>query len=104
MTQVPPSSSTRSWWRRIASRSSVMLKANITLRPVRWAWRSIAAHHRAGARVERAGRAVGLQLVVLDEVDAGLAEAGDELGRRLGVEPDARLDDGPDQRAARARR
>ena len=104
ITQVPPSASTRSWRRRISSRSPVRLKANITFLPVRSAWPSIAAHHRAGALVERAGRAVGLQLVVLDEVDAGVAELGDERRRRLGVEPDARLDDGADQRAAVRRR
>ena len=44
------------------------------------------AHHGAGARVEGAGRAIGLELVVLDEVDAGLAEAGDELAGAAGVD------------------
>lgn len=56
------------------------------------------AHHRAGAGLERAGGAVGLQLVVLDEVDAGLAEGGDQGGGLPGIEADAGLDDGADQR------
>ena len=58
------------------------------------------AHHRAGALLERAGRAVALQLVVLDEVEPGGGELGDQRGGRLGVEADRRLDDGADQRPA----
>ena len=58
------------------------------------------AHHGSYALVERAVRAVRLQLVVLDEVDPGLAEVLDHGGGRLGVEADARLDDGADQRPA----
>ena len=55
------------------------------------------AHHGADARVEGADGAVRLQLVVLDEVDAGPAERPHELGRGGGVEADGRLDDRADQ-------
>ena len=68
--------------------------------PVRSACGVDDAHDGADALVERADRAVRLQLVVLDEIDAGRAELGDERRRLLGVEADARLDDGADQRAA----
>jgi hypothetical protein len=57
-------------------------------------------HHGGYALVERAMRSVGLQLVVLDEVDAGLDQRRDLLSRRFGREADARLDDRPDQRPA----
>ena len=58
------------------------------------------AHHRAGAGLEGRVAIVGLQLVVLDEIDAGGGEGFDEDGDGLGVEADAGLDDGAEERAA----
>jgi hypothetical protein len=55
------------------------------------------AHHRADALVEGAIRAVRLELVILDEIDAGLAELLHDCGRRFGIEAHARLDDSADQ-------
>ena len=44
-------------------------------------------------------RAVRLQFVVLDEIDATRAQPIHELGRLLGREANRRFDDGADQRA-----
>jgi hypothetical protein len=55
-------------------------------------------HDGASAVIERAMRSVRLKLVVLDEVDPGLAQQLDQTGGLVRAEPDARLDDGPDQR------
>jgi hypothetical protein len=55
--------------------------------------------HRLDARFEGAVRAIGLQLVVLDEIDARRAQLVDQLRGLGGVEADAGLDDGADQRA-----
>ena len=57
-------------------------------------------HYRTGPLVERADRAIGIQFVVLDEVDAGFGEAANQGRRFLGAEPDARLDDRAYQRPA----
>jgi hypothetical protein len=57
-------------------------------------------HHRPRPVLERAGRAVALQLVVLDEVEAGSGELGHQRRGTGGIEPDRRLDDGSDQRPA----
>src|SRR3954468_7219756 len=54
-------------------------------------------HHRADALVEGAVRAVALELVVLDEVDAGLAQRRDDIGGLPRAEADAGLDDRADQ-------
>ena len=61
---------------------------------------SSTSHHGGDARFERAVRAVGLQLVILDEVDAGFGENAHLLGRCLGRHADGGLDDGADQRPA----
>ncbi len=53
-----------------------------------------------GALIERAVRAVALQLVILDEVDAGFGEHADLRRRGFGGHADARLDDGADERPA----
>ena len=57
-------------------------------------------HFGGDARVERTGRPVRLQFVVLDEVDAGAAQFVDDVGRFLRPETDARLDDRADLWAA----
>ena len=56
------------------------------------------AHDLFDTAVERTGRAIRLQFVVLDEVDAGAAQLIDKVGRLLRTQTDARLDDRPDQR------
>ena len=58
-------------------------------------------HHPLHPLLEGAVRAVGLELVVLDEVDAAVDQRRDLLGGLLGVQAHAGLDDGADQRAAR---
>ncbi len=55
-------------------------------------------HDRVDAMREGAGRAVGLELVVLDEIEAGRREFTDEGGGRRRIEAHARLDDRTDQR------
>ena len=57
-------------------------------------------HHRAHPLGQRRVGRVAVDLVVLDEVDAGGAERIDQLGGLLRRQPDARLDDGADQRPA----
>src|SRR3546814_1243069 len=47
----------------------------------------------------RAGGAIALKLVVLDEIDTRLEQPRHLCGSRLGIEPDARLDDRADHRA-----
>ena len=101
MMQVPPSVSTRSWRRRISSRSPVTLKANITFLPGAVGVAVDDRHHRPGALLERAVRPVGLQLVVLDEIDAASGEDLDQRRGALRGQADARLDDGADQRPGR---
>ena len=59
------------------------------------------AHHRADPLLERAMSAVGLELVVFDEVDAAVYQLAHFGGGLFGVESDAGLDDGADQRPAR---
>src|SRR3546814_14955269 len=56
------------------------------------------AHHRRDACLERAGGAIALKLVVLDEIDTRIEQPRHLCGSRLGIAPDARLDD----RAARS--
>ena len=53
-------------------------------------------HDRLDPGLERRIGRVAHQLVVLDEVDVGLAERVDERRRVLGGEPDGRLDDRAD--------
>src|SRR3546814_12938290 len=47
----------------------------------------------------RAGGAIALKLVVLDEIDTRIEQPRHLCGSRLGIEPDARLDDRADHRA-----
>src|SRR3546814_6413107 len=47
----------------------------------------------------RAGGAIALKLVVLDEIDTRIEQPRHLYGSRLGIEPDARLDDRADHRA-----
>ena len=100
MTQVPPSASTRSWWRRISSISSVMLKANISFLPVRSAARSIA---RITARTRssngQAGPSPCSSSSLMKSMPAS-ASSATSAAVAVGVEADARLDDGADQRPA----
>src|SRR6478609_3133885 len=57
-------------------------------------------HHGFDTPVERTGRTVRLQFVILDEIDSCAAELIDQRSRFFRPEPDAGLDDGPDQRPA----
>ena len=56
------------------------------------------AHHGTHALLERTQRAVRLQFVVLDEIDAARTQHIHKLGRLLGREADRGLDDRADQR------
>ena len=56
-------------------------------------------HHLADALGERRVHRVRADLVVLDEIDAGIAQLADELAGGGGGEADVRLDDGAQQRA-----
>ena len=82
--------------------SSVMLNAYIGMTPVRSACRSQHRHDGADAFGQRRGRAVALQLVVLDEVDTGRREFAHQLGEVGRRQPDARLHDRADHRAVRS--
>ena len=57
-------------------------------------------HDRRDAPGQRSVRRVGLQFVVLDEVESGRCEIAHELAQCLGGQSDAGLDDGADQRPA----
>src|SRR5437667_28169 len=52
----------------------------------------------APPQVEWAMGAVRLQFVVLDEIDTGVAQGGDQIRGLRRIKTDARLDDGADQR------
>ena len=68
----------------ISSISPVMLAAYMTCLPVRSAWSFRTSQDRGDACFERAVRAVGLEFVVLDEVDSGLGETLTCCGRGFG--------------------
>ena len=83
--------------------SSVMLNAYIGFTPGAVGVPLEHRHHRAHPLRERRRRAVALQLVVLDEVDARASQLADQLGELVGRQADARLHDGADHRAVRTR-
>ena len=101
ITQVPPRASTRSWWRRISSRSPVMLKAYITFLPVRSAWSLITAHHRPrpASSNGQCGPSACSSSSLMKSIPASHS-VPTSVGRLLRREADARLDDGADQRPA----
>ncbi len=90
MTHVPPAATTRSWFASSRSMSSVMLNAYIGLTAGAVGVRFSTGMTARDALGERRRRAVALQLVVLDEVDAGRGELADELGELGGRQADAR--------------
>ena len=105
ITHVPPSRSTSSAWRRIASISSVMLNATMTRRPVRSWMRADARHHRRHALARAAhgpGRAQ-TSSSLMKSMPASHSSPTSVAGL-LGAQADIRLDDGAEQRAGRARR
>ncbi len=57
-------------------------------------------HHGTRPLVERADRAIGIQFIVLDKVDAGFGENPNETGGLVRVETDTGLDDRADQGSA----
>ena len=63
-----------------------MLKAYIAFLPVRCGMVLDHPHDGARPRLERAMRPVGLKLVVLDEVDPGLAQHLDQIARSARAE------------------
>ena len=56
-------------------------------------------HGQRDAIIERAGGSICLQLIILDEVNAGLAKLRHDVCSVLGAESDRGFDDGADQRS-----
>ena len=81
-----------------------MFAAYMTRLPVRSRMSVDHCQHCGDALVERTMGAVGLQLIVLDEVDASFDQGLDLRGRGSGDHPDRGLDDGADERTVDTRR